>query len=60
MDILTIRHKDFTLSIECSKWEGVLDKAVRNIGVDNLTSTYSWSDDVESVVLKTGEARSAC
>lgn len=55
MDILTIQHKDFTLSIECSKWEGVWNKAVRNVGVDNLTSIYSWSDGVESVVLKTSD-----
>ena len=50
MDILTIRHQDFTMSIECSKFDAIWDKAVRNVGEENLTSTYSWSDGVVSVV----------
>lgn len=49
MEILTIKHHDFTMSIECSKFDAIWDKAVRNVGEDNLTSTYSWSDGVESV-----------
>ena len=50
MDLLTIKHKDFTMSIECSKFGALWGKAERNIGRDNLYSTYSWSDGVESVV----------
>ena len=46
MDLLTIVHQDFTLSIECSKFDAIWDKAKSNIGVDQLTSTYSWSDGV--------------
>ena len=55
MDILTIRPSDFTLSIECPNYEGIWDKAVRNVGKENLTSTYSWSDGVTMVELSNGE-----
>lgn len=55
MDLLTIRHTDFTMSIECPKYEGIWVKAVRNVGEENLTSTYSWSDGVTSVELSNGE-----
>lgn len=50
MDLLTIKHQDFTMCIECSKFDAIWDKAEKNIGSDNLYSTYSWSDGVESVV----------
>lgn len=50
MDLLTIVHQDFTLSIECSKFGAIWDKAKKNIGEENLTSTYSWSDGVMSVL----------
>ena len=50
MDLLTIVHQDFTLSIECSKFDAVWNKAKNNIGEENLTSTYSWSDGVKSVL----------
>ncbi len=50
MELLTIEHQDFTMSIECGKFDAIWDKAVRNVGAENLTSTYSWSDGVVSVV----------
>ena len=50
MELLTIEHKDFTMSIECGKFDAVWNKAVRNVGAENLTSTYSWSEGVVSVV----------
>ena len=50
MELLTIEHKDFTMSIECGKFDAIWNKAVRNVGEENLTSTYSWSDGVVSVV----------
>ena len=50
MELLTIEHKDFTMSIECGKFDAIWNKAVRNVGAENLTSTYSWSDGVVSVV----------
>ena len=50
MELLTIEHQDFTMSIECGKFGAIWDKAVRNVGAENLTSTYSWSDGVASVV----------
>lgn len=49
MDLLTVRHEDFTMYVECSKFEGIWNKAVRNVGEENMTSTYSWSDGVEAV-----------
>lgn len=51
MDLLTIRHKDFTLYIECAKFDATWYKAKSNLGEDALVSTYSWSDGVESVVI---------
>ena len=50
MELLTIKHHDFTMSIECGKFGAIWDKAVRNVGAENLTSAYSWSGGVESVV----------
>ena len=50
MELLTIEHQDFTMSIECGKFDAIWAKAVRNVGAENLTSTYSWSDGVASVV----------
>lgn len=49
MDLLTIVHQDFILSIECSKFDAIWNKAKNNIGIETLTSTYSWSDGVVSV-----------
>lgn len=51
MDLLTIRHKDFTLYIECAKFDETWYKAKNNLGENALVSTYSWSDGVESVVI---------
>lgn len=50
MELLTIKHQDFTMSIECSKFDAIWQKAMRNVGKENLTSTYSWSEGVVSVV----------
>ena len=54
MELLTIYHKDFTMSIECTKFEGIWGKAVQNVGKEKLLSTYTWSNGVKSVV-KYGE-----
>ena len=51
MELLTIRHKDFELSIECTKFDVTWEKAKNNVGEEALQSSYSWSDGVESVVL---------
>lgn len=50
MDLLTIKHLDFEMSIECGKFNDIWGKAMRNVGKDNLTSTYTWTDGVSSVV----------
>ena len=49
MDLLTIRHEDFTMYVECSKFEDIWNKAKGNVGEENLLSTYTWSDGVEAV-----------
>ena len=54
MELLTIRHKDFELSIECTKFDATLEKAKNNMGKDALLSSYSWSNGVESVILLKG------
>ena len=54
MELLTIRHKDFELSIECTKFDATWEKAKNNVGEEALLSSYSWSDGVESVVFLKG------
>ena len=49
MNLLTIEHSDFVLSIECTKFDDIWGKAQRNVGLEHLTSTYSWSEGVKSV-----------
>ena len=52
MDLLTIQHQDFTMYVECTKFDGIWNKATRNVGEDHLLSSYTWSDGVESVDVK--------
>lgn len=35
--------------IECTKFEGIWNKAKGNMGEENLLSTYTWSDGVKAV-----------
>lgn len=49
MELLTIEHKDFTMIVECTKFDGIWNKAKYNVGEDKLYSTYSWSEGVMSV-----------
>lgn len=49
MELLTIDHKDFTMIVECTKFDGIWNKAKSNVGEDKLYSTYSWSEGVVSV-----------
>lgn len=49
MELLTIEHKDFTMIVECTKFDGIWNKAKYNVGEDKLYSTYSWSEGVVSV-----------
>ena len=51
MDLLTIQHEDFTMYVECSKYEAIWGKAVRNVGSENLLTTYTWTDGVKSTTL---------
>ena len=49
MELLTVEHKDFTMIVECTKFDGIWNKAKSNVGEDKLYSTYSWSEGVVSV-----------
>lgn len=51
MELLTIRHEDFTMYVECSKYEAIWGKAVRNVGKENLQTTYTWTDGVKSATI---------
>ena len=51
MDLLTIQHEDFTMYVECSRYEAIWGKAVRNVGSENLLTTYTWTDGVKSTTL---------
>ena len=53
MELLTIQHADFTMSIECGKFDAIWTKAKNNIGEQALHSTYSWTEGVVAVTLKT-------
>ena len=43
MDLLTVEHEDFTLYVDCQKFDGIWKKAKGNVGEENLLSTYTWS-----------------
>lgn len=49
MDLLTIKHRDFTMQIDCDKFHKIWNKAVANVHEENLYATYGWSDGVENV-----------
>jgi len=49
MELLTIEHRDFTMIVECTKFNNIWNKAKSNVGEDKLYSTYSWSEGVVSV-----------
>jgi len=51
MELLTIQHEDFTMYVECSKYEAIWGKAVRNVGIENLLTTYTWTDGVKSATI---------
>ncbi|MCD8236956.1 MAG: restriction endonuclease-like protein [Prevotellaceae bacterium] len=51
MELLTIKHQDFEMIVECVKFDDIWHKAKSNIGEECLHSTYSWSEGVSSVVL---------
>ena len=51
MELLTIHHEDFTMYVECGKYEAIWGKAVRNVGSENLLTTYTWTDGVKSAML---------
>lgn len=58
MELLCITHNDFTLTIECSHFWQEWQKGARNLGSHRLTSTYTWSEGVQSVE-RTSEAEAS-
>ncbi len=50
MELLHIKHKDFTLTVESTRFQRMWDKGVTNLGKEKLTSTYRWSEEVESAM----------
>ena len=57
MELLTIQHADFTMTIECGKFDSIWTKAKNNIGEHALHSTYSWTEGVVSVTLNTDDGK---
>ena len=53
MELLTIKHTDFTMTIECGKFDAIWAKAKNNIGEQQLFSKYSWTEGVLSVIRHT-------
>lgn len=51
MELLIIRHQDFEMIVECTKFDDIWRKAKSNVGEEGLHSTYSWSEGVTSVTL---------
>ena len=51
MELLTIRHQDFEMIVECTKFDNIWRKAKSNVGEEGLHSIYSWSKGVVSVSL---------
>ncbi len=60
MDLLTIHHEDFTMYVQCSKYEAIWNKAVRNVGSENLLTTYTWTDGVTSATLGDEPLENGC
>ena len=60
MELLTIRHEDFTMYVECGKYEAIWGKAVRNVGSENLLTTYTWTDGVKSAMLGNEPIENGC
>lgn len=48
-DILTIYHDDFTLRVDCMRFDQVRSKAESNIAKESLRCNYSWDEGVNRV-----------
>lgn len=59
MELLTIRHQDFEMIVECTKFDDIWRKAKSNVGEEGLHSIYSWSKGVVSVSEKELRLRTA-
>ena len=52
MELLRIKHQDFILTVESTRFEPMWQKGVANLGEEKLTSTYHWSEGVENVTFE--------
>lgn len=52
MEVLTICHQDFTMSIECTKFEGIWGKAKRNVGEDKLALRWNSKTAAEHSLIR--------
>lgn len=50
MELLKIKHEDFTLTVESTRFQSMWDRGVANLGEGKMASTYRWSEGVESVM----------
>ena len=57
MELLRIKHTDFILTVESTRFVPMWQKGVGNLGEEKLTSTYKWSEGVEKVVLLNEEGK---
>ena len=55
MELISIKHPDFTMSIECGKFDALWTKAKRNIGEAALRSVYSWTEGEATVARITAD-----
>jgi len=54
MDLLTIQHQDFTMYVECTKFDGIWNKAKR---FQNGNNCFGWQgaitfDELEKLAIK--------
>ena len=55
MELLTIKHADFTMTIECGKFDAIWTKAKNNIGEQTLYPLIPGQRGVMSVTLNTDD-----
>lgn len=51
-DLLTIEHEDFTLRVDCTRFEQVWARAMGNMPKEALRCHYSWDKGVRSIAYR--------
>lgn len=52
---IIINHEDFELQISCSSFNAVYEKALQNIGIDELWANYTYTEDVDASFYKSDD-----